>query len=109
MASPQEIIQELHRLISQNEKGINALYDAEILLADAESELDRIESKAFLANEGTVADRTAVARIESSDARLKRDLAKIERDRIKQKLRAIESAMSGTQTMAKMAELEARL
>ena len=108
-SSPTQIIQELQRLIQENQRGNNALYDAEIELADAEAELDRVENKAFIARDGTVADRTALARLEANEVRLKRDLKRIERDRIKQKIRAIESAMTATQTMSKMLDLESRL
>jgi len=37
MTTPQQVIQELHRLIAESEKGNPALYDAEIELADAEA------------------------------------------------------------------------
>jgi hypothetical protein len=100
------VIQELQRLIAETEKGNNALYDAEIELADAESELDRVELKTFISKQGTVADRQALARLEVNELRLKRDLKRAERDRIKQKLRSIEAAMTATQTVAKMVDLE---
>jgi len=105
-SSPTQVIQELQRLIAETEKGNSALYDAEIELADAEAELDRVEVKTFLSKEGTVADRNALARLECNELRLKRDLKKAERDRIKQKLRSIENAMTATQTIAKMVDLE---
>lgn len=100
------MIQELQRLIAETEKGNNALYDAEIELADAESELDRVELKTFISKQGTVADRQALAKLEVNELRLKRDLKRAERDRIKQKLRSIEAAMTATQTIAKMVDLE---
>lgn len=107
--SPSQIIQELQRLIQENQKGNNALYDAEIELADAEAELDRVETKAFLSAQGTVADRQSLARYETNELRLKRDLKKAERDRIKQKLRSIEAALTANQTMAKLLDLESRI
>jgi len=107
-SSPSQVIQELQRLIAETEKGNNALYDAEIELADAEAELDRVETKTFLSKQGTVADRQALARFEANELRLKRDLKKAERDRIKQKLRSIEAAMTATQTIAKMVDLEVK-
>ena len=105
-SSPSQVIQELQRLIAETEKGNNALYDAEIELADAESELDRVELKTFISKQGTVADRQALAKLEVNELRLKRDLKRAERDRIKQKLRSIEAAMTATQTIAKMVDLE---
>jgi len=106
MSSPSEVIKELQRLIQENDRGGSALYDAEIELADAESELDRIETKEFLAASGTVAERTAIARMKANEPRLVRDLKKAEVSRIKQKIRAIEHAMTSTQTIAKMVDLE---
>lgn len=107
-SSPTQVIQELQRLIAETEKGNSALYDAEIELADAEAELDRVEIKTFLSKQGTVADRQALARLEANELRLKRDLKKAERDRIKQKIRSIEAAMTATQTVAKMVDLEVK-
>ena len=104
--SPSKVIQELQRLIAETEKGNSALYDAEIELADAEAELDRVETKTFLSKDGTVADRQALARLECNELRLKRDLKKAERDRIKQKLRSIEHALTANQTIAKLIDLE---
>jgi hypothetical protein len=109
MTSPQQVIQELHRLIAESEKGNPALYDAEIELADAEAELDRIETKEFLSATGTIAERQVIARNKANEARLIRDLKKAEVSRIKQKLRSIESAMTATQTVAKLIDLESRL
>ena len=105
-SSPSQVIQELQRLIAETEKGNSALYDAEVELADAESELDRVETKTFLSKQGTIADRQALARLECNELRLKRDLKKAERDRIKQKIRSIEHALTATQTVAKMVDLE---
>ena len=105
-SSPSKVIAELQRLIAETEKGNSALYDAEIELADAEAELDRVETKTFLSKEGTIADRQALARYECNELRLKRDLKKAERDRIKQKLRSIEQAMTANQTIAKLIDLE---
>lgn len=107
--TPQAVIAELQNLIQENQRGNSALYDAEIELADAESELDRVETKTFLSKEGTVADRNSLARYETNDLRLLRDLKKAERDRIKQKIRAIEHALTATQTIAKLLDLESRI
>lgn len=108
MSTPSQVIKELQRLIQENDRGGNALYDAEIELADAESELDRIETKEFLSASGTVAERERIARMKANEARLIRDLKKAEVQRIKQKIRAIEAAMSGNQTIAKLIDLEVK-
>ena len=103
------LIQELQRLISLSEKGNNALYDAEVKLAEAENNLDLIEQKAFIKASGSVAERTALARLEAADARLARDLAKAEMNRVRTKIKSIEQAIMATQTMAKLTELETRV
>ena len=107
--STSSLIQELQRLISLSEKGNNALYDAEVKLAEAENNLDLIEQKAFIKASGSVAERTALARLEAADARLARDLAKAEMNRVRTKIKSIEQAIMATQTMAKLTELESRV
>jgi hypothetical protein len=109
MTTPSQVIQELHRLIAESEKGNPALYDAEIELADAEAELDRIETKEFLSATGTIAERQVIARNKANEARLIRDLKKAEVSRIKQKLRSIESAMTATQSIGRLLDLESRI
>lgn len=103
------LIQELQRLISLSEKGNNAIYDAEVKLAEAENQLDLIEQRAFIKASGSVAERTALARLEAAEARLARDLAKAEMNRVRTKIKSIEQAIMATQTMAKLTELESRI
>lgn len=103
------LIQELQRLISLSEKGNNALYDAEVKLAEAENNLDLIEQRAFIKASGSVAERTALARLEAADARLSRDLAKAEMNRVRTKIKSIEQAINATQTLARLTELESRV
>jgi len=105
----QEIQHQLAELIAENTKGSNALFEAERALAEAEYELDTAESKAFLKAQGTVADRQALAKLESAEARLQRDLRKAELSRIKQKIRSIETASMVLATQAKLMSSEARL
>jgi hypothetical protein len=56
-----------------------------------------------------VADRQALARLEAADSRLERDLRKAEVNRIKTKLKTLESALMATATMAKIMEMETRI
>lgn len=105
----QEIQSQLAELIAENSKGSTALFEAERALAEAEYELDTAESKSFLKAEGTVADRNALSRLESAKARLERDLRKAELNRIKQKIRAIETASIVLATQAKLINSESRL
>jgi len=106
---PSEIVTELERLTSELSKGYEALYEAEAELAQADLDLDTVEQKAFLAAEGTVADRTALARLESAQNRFSRDLARARVNRIKTKIRSLESSLTASQSMARMVEAEARL
>ena len=102
-------MEELQRLVSLSEKGNNALYDAEVKLAELENQLDLTENKAFVRASGSVAERTALARLEAADIRFERDVAKAEVNRVKAKIKSVEQAIMATQTMAKLTELEARL
>jgi hypothetical protein len=105
----QEIQRQLAELIAENSKGSTALFDAERALAEAEYDLDLAEQKAYIKSQGTVRDREAMARLESADLRLQRDLRKAELNRIRQKIRSIETASMVLATQAKLMGQETRL
>ena len=100
---------QLAELTAENDKGADALYAAEVKLAEAEHELDVVEQKAFIRAEGTVADRTALAKLESADARLQRDLRKAEANRIKVKIKNLETNIMAVATQAKLIQAEIKL
>jgi hypothetical protein len=104
--TPLEIQKQLAELTAENSKGYEALYQAEIKLAEAEHTLDTIEQKAFIRHQGTVADRTANARLEAADARLQRDLRKAEANRVRLKIKALETAIMASATQAKLIQAE---
>ena len=104
--SPQNVIQEMNRLMGLQEKGIQALYESERALAEAEASLDTVEAKAFIAHEGTIADRTNLAKLEAVQARLARDIAKAEATRIRMKLKSIESSLMAVSVIGRQVELE---
>jgi hypothetical protein len=106
---PSNIISELQELIQINRKGVDALFEAEQELAEKENALDKVESQAFLDAQGTVADRQALARLEAADARFERDLSKAKVNRIRTKLRVIESAIMANATMSKIMQAEMKL
>lgn len=106
---PSNIIKELQELTQTNRQGVDALFEAESELARKEYDLDRIESKAFLESHGTVADRRELARFEASDARFDRDIAKAKVNRVRTKLKVIESELIATSTMSKLMQAEMRL
>ena len=99
-------VQELRHIATEVQRGISALYDCECKLADAENAYDRDVQLAFMNAQGTVADRTAVSRLQASDKRLAADLAKAEYNRVKAKLKALEMAQMSIQTQARLLETE---
>jgi hypothetical protein len=109
MLSPSDISQQLTELVNENYRGVNAVYQAEAKLAQAEYDLDTAEQTAFISAEGSVAERTAIAKLNSAEKRLERDLARAEFNRVKLKLKAIESALMASATQAKLLSVEIRL
>ena len=106
--SPGHIIQELQRLTAEMDKGSNALYDAECKMADAEAAYDKAVSLAFINNQGTVADRQAVAKLQSVDAKLQADLARAEFNRVKVKMKTLSDQATMMAVMSKNVELQWR-
>jgi NADPH-dependent 7-cyano-7-deazaguanine reductase QueF-like protein len=107
--TPSELIKELAELTQESRRGAEALFTAEIALAEAEHKLDLIEQRAFIKYQGTVADRTAMARLDAADARLQRDLRRAEANRVKVKIKGLESALMAVATQAKLIGVETRL
>jgi hypothetical protein len=106
---PTELSKRLAELQAESLRGVAAVFEAETALAEAEHDLDLIENRAYIRAEGTVGDRTALAKLESADARLTRDIKRAELNRIRLKLKAIESAMMAIGTQTKLLGVEARL
>jgi hypothetical protein len=106
--SPGHIIQELQRLTAEMDKGSNALYDAECKLADADAAYDKAVSLAFINNQGTVADRQAVAKLQSVEAKLQADLARAEFNRVKVKMKTLSDQATMMAVISKNVELQWR-
>lgn len=100
------IIQELGHIRAEVQKGIGVLYDTECQLADAENAYERELQLAFINAQGTIADRTAISRLQAADKRLQADLKKAEHNRVKAKLKALETAQMSIQTSARLMETE---
>jgi hypothetical protein len=107
--NPLEIARQIAELTAQNTRGADALYEAEVRLAEAEHELDLVEQRAFIKAEGTVADRNALARLEAADSRLQRDLRKAEANRIRMKIKGLETAIMASATQAKLIASEMKV
>ena len=103
---PSQIVEEIARLTQENSKGAEALFQAESDLAHAERNLDTVEQTAFIKAEGTVADRTALSKLESADARLERDLKRAQLNRIKTKIKTIETSLMALGTQVKLIQAE---
>jgi hypothetical protein len=106
---PSDIMKGLQELTAMTRKGVEALFEAETELADAERDLDLIESKAFIDAQGTVADRQALARLEAADARWNRDVSKAKVNRVKMKLKSLEGEIMANATMSKIMQAEMKL
>ena len=104
--TPLGVIRELSLIRAEVQKGIAVLYDSECKLADAENAYERELQLSFINAQGTVADRTAISRLQASEKRLAADLAKAEWNRVKAKLKALETAQMGIQTSARLMETE---
>jgi hypothetical protein len=104
-----QIVQELAELTAMNRKGVEALYEAEIGLARAEADLDKAEASAFISGTGSVAEKQAQAKLACSELRFERDLAKAQVNRIRTKLRTIESEIMAQATMSKILQAEMKL
>jgi hypothetical protein len=78
-------------------------------LARCENQLDKVEAYALINAEGPVIERQAKAKLASAEARLERDLAKAQVERVRAKLRMIESALMAQATSAKLLQAEMKL
>lgn len=105
IVTPDQIIQALAEVRREAEKGIDALYHAEVDLAKKQLSADQVESAAYLRIQGLVADRQALAKLESAEARYEVDLAKAKLNRIKTKLQQLQQQQSALQTQARMVEI----
>lgn len=103
--TPDGIIRELVDIRSEASKGIDALYNAELKLAQASLDADTAEAKALLLAEGNVAERQAQAKIESAEARHNEAIAKAEFNRVRTKLKVLEQSQMSVQTQARMVEM----
>lgn len=103
---PTGIIQQLRAIQTEVQRGIAVLYDSECKLADKEAAHEKALQLAFMNAQGTVADRTAISRLQASDARLEADLAKAEFNRVKAKLKALELSQMSLQTQSRLLETE---
>lgn len=104
--TPDNIITELQRILRELNKGPTALHEAETALAEAEYDYDKTLSLALLNAEApTVTERQAIATIEAAPAKLARDIARAGVNRVKTKIKVLESSQMATSVMGRQVEL----
>jgi hypothetical protein len=103
--TPDSIISDLVAVRVEASKGVDALFQAEKDLIQAELDFDRAYSQALLAAQGTVVDRQALATLAASDVKFELDLARAKLARVKAKLRMLQDVQTNIQTQARMVEL----
>jgi hypothetical protein len=104
-STPENVISELRRIQSELDKAPEALFESETKLARLEHDLDTAEAIAFLSATGTVGERNAQATLAGADIKLSRDIARAEVNRVKTKIKVLESACMSTAVIAKQVEL----
>jgi|AntAceMinimDraft_11_1070367.scaffolds.fasta_scaffold41543_5 hypothetical protein len=108
MESPKEVIKELERIRNQSEQGIALLAEAEVKYLELASAADRVEATELLSAQGTIVDRQAVAKLKAMDVRFEADLAKVELNRIKAKIRHLSESQMAVMAAGKLIQMEWR-
>lgn len=103
---PQDVIRELAALRAQAEKGISILAEAERKHVTLSLEADRIEALAYLEAGGSIPERQAVSKLKALEATEAAELARVEVNRVKLKLKSLSEAQMNVQTQARMVELQ---
>lgn len=105
LITPDMVIQELQRLTVEAAKAPQAIFDAEKKSAEAEAAYERAYALAFMNADGTVADRQALAKLESGQLRLDADVAKAELNRVRNKAKQLADAGVLNATIGRQVEL----
>jgi len=108
METPKEVIKELEKIRNQSEQGIALLAEAEIKYLELASAADRVEATELLSAQGTIVDRQAVAKLKAMDVRFEADLAKVELNRIKAKIRQLSESQMAVMAAGKLIQMEWR-
>jgi hypothetical protein len=109
LVTPDNVIEALAACREEAEKGIQAQYEAELQLSHAILEAERVEAQTFLDAAGTVADRTAMAKLASADLKVAAEVARARYNRVRTKLKQLELTQTALQTQARMVEITWRL
>jgi len=99
--TPDMIVAELREVRALASRGSDAIAPAESAFGAAEDVWQDVYDLAYEMAEGTVALREIAARRASTDEKLAMDIARVELNRIKAKIRQLESSQSNLQTQWK--------
>lgn len=109
METPKQVIEELASIRKQAAVGIELLAAAEVKMIELELEAQRIELSTFIKIEkATVADKTAISKLEALPTKREAELAAAEVSRIKTKLKHLSDSQMAVMSAAKMVEMEWR-
>jgi len=108
METPKEVIRELEKIRNQSEQGVALLAEAEIKYLELASAADRVEATELVSAQGTIVDRQAVAKLKAMDVRFEADLAKVELNRIKAKIRHLSESQMAVMAAGKLIQMEWR-
>ena len=65
-------------MIQESSRGVNALYEAEVKVAELEDKYERELNSGFLNASGSIPERTAYSRLQAADSKLAYELARAE-------------------------------
>lgn len=104
LRTPDSILAELVSVRESITRGIEAHRDAEEAYIEAKFAAERSELTTFVEAGGTIADRQAVAKLRSEDARKAADVAKAKLSYIRAHLDALRDSQMNLQSQAKLVE-----
>ena len=105
ITTPGQVISELNRLMDEMGKGVKALYEAEVRMVELDTAYERKLALAILESTGPAIERNAVAKLAASEEKLALDLAKAQLNRVKAKMRSIDSAQVAVSVIGRQVEL----
>lgn len=101
MRTPDDVVAEIRQTRGELLRGSSAIYDAEVKADIAALVAQKTEDLAFINAEGSVEFKKAAARIASEEESAAAAIARAEFNRIKVKIRGLESALVSLQAELK--------
>lgn len=101
MITPEEIRGQITLYLAELSKAPQAYADAERKYEQADDAYQGRLDILFLESEGNIEERKAIARINTRDLKAEMSEAKIEFDRVKHKIKQLESSLMATQSLLK--------